>query len=198
MGLGTRCFDLEDLPQVANADYLYIQRADGNWERWGKFKGCWANNVTLTSYNYSEFLLYNNADTAEEYVEEFDLDMNCPIENLEAEDRIIREFLEGKEHLIWELMVDYEGSYSDSYYYSNKDVQTMDDVYDILWEGLDILCHDFQRYHLGIDELDTCAHDLASVKNNEHSSGLYECYFSKKDLEERIQSRIDELKKLIE
>lgn len=198
MGLGTRCFDLDDIPQVANADYLHIQRADGNWERWGKFKGCWANNVTLTAYNYSEFLLYHNVDTTEEYAEEFDLDMDCPIENLEAEDRIIREFLEGKEHLIWELMVDYGGSYADSYYYSNEDVYTMEDVFAILWEGLDILCHDFQRYKLGIDELDTCEKDLQSVEMGCHDVDMYECYFTKKDLEERIQARIDELQKLIE
>ena len=193
-----RCYSLRDLPELANADFLRVFPHRGEPAKWGIFKYCWADHVCLTAYNETEFLLYHDCDTFEEYIEEFGLDMESPIEDLADNDQVIRKFIEDPNRTqIWELNIDYQTNWVDANWYHGAEITSIDDVYRVLREGLSILCHDYRSYELGSYELDACKKDLWEVENYRESAEMYESYFSKDELAERIKQRINELEKLL-
>lgn len=191
-----RCYSLRDLPELAKADFLRVFPHRGEPAKWGIFKYCWADHVCLTAYNETEFLLYHDCDTFEDYIEEFNLDMESPIEDLEDSDQVIRKFIEDPNRTqIWELNIDYQTNWVDATWYHGSEITTISDVYSVLREGLSILCHDYRSYELGNYELDACKNDLWEVENYRESSEMYESYFSKDELVDRIKQRINELEK---
>lgn len=191
-----RCYSVMDLPEVQNADYMRVVPHRGEPERWGFWRGCWADNVCLTAYNPTEFLLYHDCDTFEEYIAESGLDMTSDIKDLEDSDATIRKFIEDPQRTqIWELTVDYGTNYLDSYWIAGEIIRTISDVYHYLREGMAIRCHDYRSHWLCSDELDCCLADLELIDDDTESGRLYECYFSKDELKQRIQSRINELEK---
>jgi hypothetical protein len=156
-----RCYDLSELPEVDIADYLEVTPHQGRPSRWGFHSTGFLNNVTLCSYNETEFLLYHGVDSFEEYIEEFG-DANG---ELPEEDYPIIEFFEKLNPMakqVWELCVDH-GSYSSSYWYRDIDVCSSKDVHKILREGLDILCRDYRKYEWKIELMEQIEHDLDAL-----------------------------------